>query len=119
MRNCGMQRDKFLSFELISFEKLSKGFSFFFINSIQSNLFQFEFEFRWNENIRFQKFVRHRSQIEKKHLLFQKNGIFQLAILQIRRVLQEFQQLKFLPTLFKFDRSICLSFLSSLSFVEE
>ena len=59
------------------------------------------FFFRWKENIRFGKFVRHRGEIATNHLLFQQNGIFQLAVLQIRRVLEEFQRLKFLPTLFK------------------
>ena len=60
----------------------------------------FFFLFRWLANARFAKFARHRSEIHEKHLLLMKNSIFQIALLQIRRVILEYQRLSLLPKLF-------------------
>ena len=52
---------------------------------------------RWLSNARFIRFARRRYEINAKHLLFRHNPIFQMAILEIRRVIFEYQRIKLLP----------------------
>ncbi|CAF1139632.1 unnamed protein product [Adineta steineri] len=54
----------------------------------------------WLSNARFVRFARRRFEISEKHLLFIHNPIFQMAILEIRRVIHEYQRLTLLPQLF-------------------
>ncbi|CAF4422286.1 unnamed protein product, partial [Adineta steineri] len=48
----------------------------------------------------FVRFAGRRFEINEKHLLFIHNPIFQMAILEIRRVIHEYQRLTLLPQLF-------------------
>ncbi|CAF1088574.1 unnamed protein product [Rotaria sordida] len=54
----------------------------------------------WLSNARFSRFARHRFEISNRHLLLMNNHIFQMAIIEIRRVIYEYQQLTLLPKLF-------------------
>lgn len=68
-------------------------------------------KFRWLANARFSRFVKRRKEIERKHLLLMKNRVFQMAILQIRRVIFEYEQLALLPKLFPYFHFLVLFFL--------
>ncbi|CAF3428145.1 unnamed protein product [Rotaria socialis] len=54
----------------------------------------------WLSNARFSRFSRRRSEISKTHLLLMNNRIFQMALLEIRRVILEYQQITLLPKMF-------------------
>jgi len=56
---------------------------------------------RWLSNARFARFARRRFEISQQHLLLANNPIFQMAILEIRRVIFEYQRLPLLPPLFQ------------------
>ena len=60
------------------------------------------FVLRWLSNARFARFARRRFEISKKHLLLMKNRIFQMSILEIRRVITEYQQVVLLPRLYPY-----------------
>jgi len=55
---------------------------------------------RWLSNARFSRFARRRSEMSARHLLLKPNRIFQMAILEIRRVIQEYEKFSLLPKLF-------------------
>ena len=59
------------------------------------------FILRWLSNARFARFARRRFEISKSHLLLMKNRIFQMAILEIRRVIIEYEQVVLLPNYFR------------------
>ncbi len=97
MQNYGMHVDKSHSFEIISFEN-NLICKFFFENHCETKFFLI----RWLSNARFCRFARRRSEIRGKHLLLMKNQLFQIALLEIRRVILEYQQLPLLPKLFSY-----------------
>ncbi|UJR29306.1 hypothetical protein I4U23_010520 [Adineta vaga] len=68
---------------------------------------------RWLSNARFARFARRRYEVSSKHLLFAQNPIFQMAILEIRRVICEYQRLTLLPP-FLPDMSLSLNDLELL-----
>jgi hypothetical protein len=98
MPNYGMHVDKYHFFEIISLENnlICKLFS-------KNNLSENFLMIRWLSNARFCRFARHRSAIRGKHLLLMDNHIFQIALLEMRRVILEYQQLPLLPKLLSYD----------------
>jgi len=96
MPSCGMHADKYRFFE--NFLSKNNSLCKFDFNKTKEQFYICKN--RWLANARFSRFLRHRSEIEQKHLLFMDNRVFQMAFIEIRRVILEYQQLPLLPKLF-------------------